>query len=102
MRVAEVVQADEEILVRDRLPEPQLHGAREHARQHAVAFAVQPRVDDARELHVVVPEHAEADQGEDAEHRERTAQPDPAPGRTRVGLRGWGGGGHDRFLVAGF
>ena len=52
--VADVVQAIHELAFGQRLAAPQLQRAREHARQHAIALAVEPSVDEVREADVVV------------------------------------------------
>ena len=54
LRVAEVVQPIEQLLLRDVIAAPNLERPRKHARQHAIALAVQARVDHPREGHVVV------------------------------------------------
>ena len=54
LRVAEIVQPIDQLPLGQRLAAAQLERPREDARQHAVALAVQPRVDQAREADVVV------------------------------------------------
>ncbi len=54
LRVADVVQAIDELPFRERLAAPQFQGPCEHARQDAVALAVEPAVDEVREADVVV------------------------------------------------
>ena len=53
LRVADVVQPRDELALADLLAGLQRQGTREDARHRAVALAVQARVDDARERHVV-------------------------------------------------
>ena len=52
--VAEIVEPIEQLLLRHVVAAPNLERPREHARQHAIALAVQARVDHPRERHVVV------------------------------------------------
>ena len=55
-RVAEVVEPIDQLPLAERLPAAQFHRPRVDARQHPLALAVQPRVDQAREPDVVVAE----------------------------------------------
>jgi hypothetical protein len=49
MRVSEVVQTGDEVLLGDRLAATQLHRTGVDARERAVALAVQSRIHDPRE-----------------------------------------------------
>ena len=62
-RVAEIVQPIDQLAVGERLAAAELERTREHAWQHAIAFAVQPRVDEMGEADVVV--DAQASTGQD-------------------------------------
>ena len=54
MRIAEVVQPIDQLPFGERLSAAQLERPRQDARKHRLAFAVQARVDQVREPHVVV------------------------------------------------
>ena len=65
LRVAEVVQADDQLLLAERLPLAQHDRPRVHARQRALALAVQAGIDEPRERDVVVGECAAREDRED-------------------------------------
>ena len=66
--VAEVVEPLDELARRQRLPAAHLEGTGKHARIRALELAMQPGVDQARELDVVI--------GGDADRRAGTGSPD--------------------------
>ena len=106
LRVAEIVEPIEQLLLRHVVAAPNLERPREDARQHAIALAVQARVDHPRERHVVVAgeragddeQHRDGDEGVLRRARVGRREPSRALASPRAGLRfagvvsGLGGG----------
>jgi hypothetical protein len=82
-RVAQVVQALDQPLVGHRLPGAQLQRPGVDPRPRALDLAVQPRLDHARQRHVVVAEHAHDEEERARERRHQVAQPAPLAADTR-------------------
>jgi hypothetical protein len=78
--VPEVVQPIGEPLRRKPLSAVNVERPRQHARQRAHTLALQARVDDAREHHVVVRGDRDGREKRQADH-ERKCQPEAAPPR---------------------
>ena len=71
LRVSELVQPVDELPVVHRLPAPDLQRTGQHAREHAVALAVQPLIDEPGEADVVIRGRDAQPRGVDAMMRSR-------------------------------
>ncbi len=81
LRVAKVVEAVDQLVIAKRLSLVQLERPRVDAGQHAIALAVQARVDLSAEGHPPVAEHADGDHAAEQDHQRQCRS------RARAGLR---------------
>src|SRR5207245_639611 len=81
LRVAEIVEPIDELTIGQRLTASDFERTCEYARKHRVALAVEPRVEDVGEAHIVVAQRAAEHDHRDGDRGRDVADPAPLPNR---------------------